>query len=100
MKWPTPWRLPARLLQLCLLFILLTVSGSRLDAQESLPVLITNAPPVGTFYWLSGFPSVPYPYDPAHGLLPIWSFDGAYYVDDSELLQKMEEGDATLDDMP
>jgi len=78
-----PW-LSARLLQLCLSFILLTVPAWRLAAQEVSPVLVTNAPAFGTFYWLSGLPTPPYPFDPAHGLLPIWSFNGSYYVDDSE----------------
>jgi hypothetical protein len=92
MKRPSPRPWPARLLQLYLSFLLFSLLLPRLPAQEMLPVLVTNAPPVGTFYWLSGFPPVPYPFDPAHGLLPVWSFDGAYYVDDSELLQNLEGG--------
>ncbi len=100
MKRPNPRPLPARLLPLCLLFII--VSVSRLDAQKMSPTLVTNAPPFGTFYWLSGIPSAPYPFDPSHGVLPIWSFNGAYYVDDSALLQNMQEGGmmAMLDELP
>jgi hypothetical protein len=83
MKRPNPWLLPA------LFLILSTVSVSRLPAQEISPVLVTNPPPFGTCYWLSGIPRVPYPFDPAQGLLPVWSFNGAYFVDDSALLEEM-----------
>jgi hypothetical protein len=64
----------------------------RTTAQEVSPTLMTNPPAFGTFYWLSGLPTVPYPFDPARGLLPIWSFNGAYYVDDSEFLQNLGGG--------
>jgi hypothetical protein len=67
-------------------------SASRLAAQEASPVLVTNAPAFGTFYWLSGLPPAPYPFDPARGLLPIWSFNGLYFVDDSEWLQNPDGG--------
>jgi hypothetical protein len=102
MKRPFPWPLPAQLLQLCLLLILSTVSVSRLVAQELSPTLVTNPPPIGTFYWLSGIPPVPYPFDPARGLLPIWFFNGAYYVDDSELLRELRESGlmALFDELP
>jgi Alginate lyase/Concanavalin A-like lectin/glucanases superfamily len=74
-----------------LLFLLLN-PASRLLAQEASPTLVTNPPAFGTFYWLSGFPRVPYPFDPARGLLPIWSLNGVYWVDDSELLQNLGVG--------
>ena len=79
-----------------LLFLLLTGPASRLDAQEAAPALVTNAPAFGTFYWLSGLPGVPYPMDPAHGLLKIWHFNGVYFVDDVELLQNLAEGGMML----
>ena len=88
MKTPNPWPLLTQWLQLCL-FILSTVSASRLAAQEVSPTLVTNPPVFGTFYWLSGLPAVPYPFDPGRGLFPIWSLNGVYWVDDSELLQEL-----------
>jgi hypothetical protein len=50
------------------------------------PVLVTNAPAIGTFYLLSVHPSLPWPYDPFFGTLPVYFYDGAYWVDDTELL--------------
>jgi hypothetical protein len=92
MKTSTPCPSFTRWLQLCPLLILLSVPAARLAAQEAVPTLLTNPPAFGTFYWLSGLPSAPYPFDPARGLLPIWSLNGAYYVDDSELLQNLGGG--------
>jgi hypothetical protein len=79
-------------LLLALLLALFSVSrafGQVLEAGPA-PVLLTNPPPFGTFYWLYGLPSAPYPFDPAHGLLPIWYFNGVYWVDDSELGQNLD----------
>jgi hypothetical protein len=92
MNTPTPWPFSARWLKHCLLFLLLTLPSVRLAGQEVSPTLMTNPPAFGTFYWLSGLPPAPYPFDPAHGLLPIWSFNGAFYVDDSEILQDLGVG--------
>ncbi len=78
-----------------LLFLFLT-PAARLAAQEVSPTLVTNPPAFGTFYWLSGLPRAPFPFDPARGLLPLWSFNGAYYVDDSELLLSLDGGGEML----
>ena len=49
------------------------------------PVLVTNAPAAGTFYLLSVHPSLPWPYDPYFGALPVYSYDGVFFVDDSQV---------------
>ena len=74
----------SRLQQLCLLFILATLPVSRLAAQES-PVLVTNPPAHGTFYLMSTIPSVPYPFDPYRGALPVYAYDGVFFVDNSSM---------------
>lgn len=55
-------------------------------AQESPPpVLATNAPAHGTFYLLGRIPSPPFPFDPYYGLLPVYAYDGVFFVDDSQV---------------
>jgi hypothetical protein len=58
------------------------------------PVLVTNGPTAGTFYLLSVNPSLPYPFDPYFGVLPVYSYDGVYFVDDSQVgdLQLQQNG--------
>ncbi|HEY0549836.1 MAG TPA: hypothetical protein VGF13_09550 [Verrucomicrobiae bacterium] len=57
---------------------------SRAGAQSP-PLLVTNAPASGTFYLLSVHPSLPFPFDPYFGALPIYSYDGVFFVDDSQV---------------
>jgi hypothetical protein len=58
------------------------------------PVLVTNAPAAGTFYLLSVHPSLPFPFDPYFGALPVYSYDGVFFVDDSQVgdLQMQQNG--------
>ncbi len=51
--------------------------------EKSPPVLLTDVPASGTFYLLGNIPSVPYPFDPYHGALPVYAYDGVYFVDNS-----------------
>ncbi len=44
-----------------------------------------QAPAHGTFYLLGRIPSVPYPFDPYHGALPVYAYDNVYFVDDSQV---------------
>jgi len=46
-------------------------------------VLVTNPPAHGTFYLLSAIPSVPYPFDPYYGTLPVYAYDGVFFVDNT-----------------
>ncbi len=55
-------------------------------AQEMLtekPQLVTNPPLMGTFFLLQNPKSPPYPFDPFHGELPVYFYDGVYFVDDT-----------------
>ena len=56
---------------------------SPLQAQ---PVLTTNAPTMGTFFLLSVASSPPFPFDPYFGTLPVYAYDGVFFVDDTQLL--------------
>jgi len=38
---------------------------------------------MGTFYLLGRIPSVPYPFDPYRGQLPVYAYDGVFFVDDT-----------------
>jgi hypothetical protein len=49
------------------------------------PVLVTNAPAAGTFFLLGVNPPLPFPYDPYFGVLPVYSYDGVFFVDDSQV---------------
>jgi hypothetical protein len=60
------------------------VSFMWLHAQAE-PVFVTNAPAAGTFFLLSGNPSLPWPFDPYSGALPVYSYDGVFFVDDSQV---------------
>jgi len=79
----TPWVLMACCV-LCTLFLPL-----RATAQ---PVLVTNAPAVGTFYLLSVNPSLPFPFDPYFGVLPVYAYDGVFFVDDSQIGDLLSQG--------
>ena len=77
-----------------ILALLLALPVSRLSAQvvaelseqtPASPVLMKQAPTHGTFYLLGRIPSVPYPFDPYHGTLPIYAYDGVFFVDDSQV---------------
>jgi hypothetical protein len=58
------------------------------------PVLVTNAPAAGTFYLLSVHPSLPHPFDPYFGMLPVYAYDGVFFVDDTQAgdLQMQQNG--------
>ena len=53
-------------------------------AQEA-PQLVNNAPASGTFFLLSVSPPLPFPFDPYFGVLPVYSYDGVFFVDDSQV---------------
>jgi hypothetical protein len=54
-------------------------------SAQAQPVLVTNAPAAGTFYLMSVNPSLPFPFDPYFGALPIYTYDGVFFVDDSQV---------------
>jgi len=66
------------------LLLLIAATTPCLLAQES-PTLVTNPPAHGTFYLLGNIPSVPYPFDPYRGTLPVYAYDGVYFVDNTSL---------------
>jgi hypothetical protein len=58
------------------------------------PVLVTNAPTAGTFFLLGANPPLPFPFDPYFGALPVYAYDGVFFVDDSQVgdLQLQQTG--------
>lgn len=46
-------------------------------------MLVAQSPTTGTFYLLGRIPSPPFPFDPYHGQLPVYAYDGVFFVDDS-----------------
>jgi hypothetical protein len=66
--------------------IALTVMWAALStpAQEA-PQLVTNAPATGTFFLLGANPPLPFPFDPYGGALPVYAYDGVFFVDDSQV---------------
>jgi len=63
----------------------LVISIASPSAGRAQPVLVTNAPASGTFYLLSVHPSLPHPFDPYFGVLPVYAYDGVFFVDDSQV---------------
>ncbi len=51
--------------------------------QKAPPTLVEQAPATGTFFLLGRIPSPPFPFDPYHGQLPVYAYDGVFFVDDS-----------------
>ncbi|HEY0549182.1 MAG TPA: hypothetical protein VGF13_06235, partial [Verrucomicrobiae bacterium] len=68
-------------------------AASLVPAQET-PQVVNNAPASGTFYLLSVNPPLPFPFDPYFGALPVYSYDGVFFVDDSQVgdLQLQQNG--------
>jgi hypothetical protein len=80
MKAKCPWSQPWH-------FIITTAflwTALSTPAQET-PQLVTNAPSAGTFFLLSVNPSSPFPFDPYGGALNVYSYDGVFFVDDSQV---------------
>jgi hypothetical protein len=78
--WPSNW------FQVLVVAALLGSAILPANAQEEPPPqLVTNAPVMGTFYLLGQIPSVPYPFDPYHGALPVYAYDGVFFVDNSQV---------------
>ncbi len=76
-----------RTMQLFTLFMLgVALSfNARAQLEKAPPQLMEKAPTMGTFYLLGRIPSVPYPFDPYHGTLPVYAYDGVFFVDDSQV---------------
>ena len=51
--------------------------------QKAPPELVEQAPAMGTFFLLGRIPSPPFPFDPYHGQLPVYAYDGVFFVDDT-----------------
>ena len=68
---------------LACLWSLAFVRPASAQLQKAPPALVEQAPAMGTFYLLGRIPSVPYPFDPYHGQLPVYAYDGVFFVDDS-----------------
>ena len=65
-------------------FFLLASFSTRAQVSETVPPqLVENTPAHGTFYLLGQIPSAPYPFDPYHGTLPVYAYDGVYFVDNT-----------------
>ena len=76
------------LLGLCLLSFQLLASAQVVAESveaKSPPQLLEKAPTFGTFYLLGRIPSPPYPFDPYFGALPVYIYDGVFFVDDSQV---------------
>ena len=58
--------------------------------EKPLPMLVENAPATGTFYLLGRIPSPPFPFDPYRGRLPIYAYDGVFFVDDTQVMLLVE----------
>ena len=59
------------------------VCTAQFQNEPSPPQLLEKAPATGTFYLLGRIPSPPYPFDPYFGTLPVFAYDGVFFVDDS-----------------
>ena len=74
-----------------LLLVALALTPGQLTAQvvaepteaKSPPQLVAAVPASGTFYLLGRIPSPPFPFDPYYGALPVFAYDGVFFVDDS-----------------
>ena len=53
--------------------------------KKSPPLLMETPPTRGTFYLLGRIPSPPFPFDPYHGTLPVFAYDGVFFVDDTKV---------------
>jgi hypothetical protein len=83
------------------LFSVLVLSFVLCLSTHAQPVLVTNAPAAGTFYLLSVNPSLPFPFDPYFGAMPVYSYDGVFFVDDSQLgdLSLQQGGGMTMNSL-
>jgi Alginate lyase/Concanavalin A-like lectin/glucanases superfamily len=70
----------------CLLCVFAFCLPARPQAvgDKAPPQLVTNPPAHGTFYRLSQERPVPYPYDFSQGTLPLFFFDGVFFLDDRD----------------
>ena len=53
--------------------------------KKAPPALVEQAPAMGTFFLLGRIPSPPFPFDPYYGALPVYAYDGVFFVDDSSV---------------
>ncbi len=70
---------------LCILFVAGSIGAQQVLSEKAPPQLIANAPAMGTFFLLGRIPSPPYPFDPYFGTLPVYAYDGVFFVDDSQV---------------
>lgn len=75
--------LPRFWLLLCCLLAGCPFVRAQAIAEKAPPQLLVKAPATGTFYMLGRIPSPPYPFDPYRGALPIYAYDGVFFVDDT-----------------
>ena len=69
---------------ICLLLLFCAPAPSQeKNAPPASPQLLEKAPASGTFYLLGRIPSPPFPFDPYYGALPVFAYDGVFFVDDS-----------------
>jgi hypothetical protein len=72
-------------IEIALAVILWTVCSAPAQQEPQGPVLVTNAPVAGTFFLLGLNPPLPFPFDPYFGALPVYAYDGVFFVDDSQV---------------
>ena len=68
-----------------LLGLIHTLPAQQAKEPPAAPVLVTQTPASGTFFLLGRIPSPPYPFDPYYGALPVFAYDGVFFVDDSQV---------------
>ncbi len=75
--------LPRFWLPLLCLFAFCSAARPQGVVEKAPPQLLETAPAFGTFFLLGNIPSVPYPFDPYRGTLPVHAYDGVYFVDNT-----------------
>ena len=82
MKYLRAIRLPISVI--CFLLFARPAEAQRAVSKSPVPpMLVAQSPTTGTFYLLGRIPSPPFPFDPYHGQLPVYAYDGVFFVDDS-----------------
>ncbi len=59
------------------------IAPAQVPNEKAPPALVEQAPATGTFFLMGRIPSPPFPFDPYHGALAVYTYDGVFFVDDS-----------------
>jgi hypothetical protein len=76
--------------------------AQELPPEQPGPQLVSNPPVIGTFFLLQDPKSPPYPFDPFHGQLPVYFYDGVFFVDDSgvDYVTLRQQQNAMMEGLP